>query len=72
MNKLRISVPLMKITAVAKLTGISGYWLRKGCVSGEIPCVRTTESDHGSFYINVPKFLDSIGLEYEYEMTDRK
>ena len=71
MYKLRISVPFMKIAAVAKMTGLSEHWLRKRCVSGDIPCMRT-ESDHGSFYINVPKFLDSIGLGYEYEMTDRK
>lgn len=65
MNKLHFCAPFMKITAVSRLTGISGHWLRKGCVSGEIPHICAGRT----YLVNVPALLDQLGVEYSMEAS---
>lgn len=46
--------PFQKIPQACKTTGLSKYYLRKGCKSGEIPHI----TSGGVYYINVPKLLE--------------
>lgn len=45
--------PFQRIEDAVKTTGLSGYFLRKGCRDGSIPCVRSGRT----IYINVPALL---------------
>lgn len=49
----RSDVPFQKIDEAVKTTGLSAYYLRQGCRSGTIPCVRSGRT----FYVNVPALL---------------
>ena len=46
--------PFQKIPQACKTTGLSKYYLRKGCKSGEIPHI----TSGGVYYINVTKLLE--------------
>lgn len=49
-------VPFMKIKDACKATGLSQYFLRKGCIDGTIPCVKS-----GKVYmVNVPALLRKL------------
>lgn len=51
--------PFQKIQKACKTTGLSQYFLRKGCRDGSIPCVKS-----GTVYlINVPALLRQLGAE---------
>lgn len=45
--------PFQKITEACKTTGLSAYYLRKGCKEGTIPHIKSG----GVYYINVPALL---------------
>lgn len=45
--------PFQKIPQACKTTGLSKYYLRKGCRTGEIPHIMSG----GVYYINVPELL---------------
>lgn len=54
-----IQTPFMKIKDACKTTGLSMYFLRKGCKDGTIPCVKS-----GTVYmVNVPALLRQLGAE---------
>lgn len=50
--------PFQKIPQACKTTGLSKYYLRKGCKSGEIPHI----TSGGVYYINVPELLKQSSL----------
>lgn len=53
------NTPFLRIRETAIKTGLSEYFLRKGCRDGSISCVKS-----GSVYfINVPKLLHSLEIE---------
>lgn len=52
----RSDVPFQKIEDAVKTTGLSAYYLRQGCRSGTIPCVRSGRT----FYVNVPELLQQL------------
>lgn len=45
--------PFQKIEDAVRTTGLSAYYLRRGCREGSIPCVRSGRT----IYINVPALL---------------
>lgn len=52
----RSDVPFQKIDEAVKTTGLSAYYLRQGCRSGSIPCVRSGRT----FYVNIPALLHQL------------
>lgn len=54
-----VNPPFQKIPEACKTTGLSMYFLRKGCRDGSIPCVKS-----GPVYlVNVPRLLKQLGVE---------
>lgn len=51
--------PYMKIRDACTATGLSQYFLRRGCRDGSIPCVKSGTT----FYVNVPALLDKLASE---------
>ena len=51
------TVPFQKITETCKTTGLSQYFLRKGCKDGTVPHVKSG----GVYYINVPELMGTLG-----------
>lgn len=52
-------VPLQKIKDAVTTTGLSAYYLRKGCKDGSIPCVKSGPV----YYVNVPALLRKLEAE---------
>ena len=50
---LRIETPFQKIPDACRTTGLSQYYLRKGCKDGSIPHIKSGPT----YYINVPELL---------------
>lgn len=51
--------PFQKIQEACKTTGLSQYYLRRGCRDGSVPCVKS-----GTVYlVNVPKLLKQLGVD---------
>ena len=50
------NAPFQKIPEACKTTGLSQYFLRKGCKDGSIPHIRSGPT----FYINVPALLEKL------------
>lgn len=48
--------PFQKIPEACKTTGLSQYYLRKGCKDGSIPHVRSGQT----YYVNVPELLEKL------------
>lgn len=48
--------PFQKIPEACKTTGLSQYYLRKGCKDGRIPHVRSGQT----YYVNVPELLEKL------------
>lgn len=55
---MKASAPFQKITDAVKTTGLSAYFLRRGCKDGTVPCVQSG----GVYYINVPALLQQLGV----------
>ena len=51
--------PFQKIPEACKTTGLSQYFLRKGCKDGTIPHIRSGPT----YYIDVPALLRKLGGE---------
>ena len=51
--------PYMKIPEACRATGLSQYFLRKGCKDGTIPHVKSGKV----YFINVPKLLEQLNRE---------
>ena len=49
--------PFQKIQEACKTTGLSQYYLRKGCKDGTIPHIKSGPT----YYINVPELLKKLG-----------
>lgn len=49
--------PFQKIEDAVRTTGLSAYYLRRGCREGSIPCVRSGRT----IYVNVAKLLQQYG-----------
>lgn len=54
-----ISPPFQKIQDACKTTGLSQYFLRRGCRDGSIPCVKSGTT----FFVNVPALLKKLGVD---------
>lgn len=55
---MKTSTPFQKITDAVKTTGLSAYFLRRGCKDGSVPCVMSG----GVYYVNVPALLAKLGV----------
>lgn len=51
-------VPFQKIVEAVRTTGLSAYYLRRGCKDGSVPCIQSG----GVYYINVPALLQKLGV----------
>lgn len=51
-----VSPPFQKIEDAVRTTGLSSFFLRKGCRDGSIPCVRSGRT----IYVNVLAFCSSM------------
>lgn len=60
--------PFQKIPEACKTTGISQYYLRKGCKTGEIPYIKLGND----YYINVPLMLQQLGVPGAENWADRE
>lgn len=49
--------PFQKIPEACRTTGLSQYFLRKGCRDGSIPHVMVGVGRNCTYYINVPAML---------------
>lgn len=54
-----VNPPFQRIDDAVKTTGLSGYFLRKGCRDGSIPCIRSGRT----IYVNVSRLLEQLGAE---------
>lgn len=50
--------PFQKIEDAVRSTGLSAYYLRRGCRDGSIPCVRSGRT----IYVNVAQLLQQFGV----------
>jgi len=53
------AVPFQRIKDASRTTGLSTYFLRKGCKDGSIPNIRSG----GTYYINVPVLLEQLNAD---------
>ena len=51
-----IGAPFQKIQEACATTGLSKYFLRKGCKDGSIPHIKSG----GVYYINIPALLKRL------------
>lgn len=51
------TTPFQKIPEACKTTGLSQYYLRKGCKDGTIPHIKSGPT----YYINVPELMKKLG-----------
>ena len=58
MNEEEIRVPFQKIPEACKTTGLSQWFLRRGCQDGSVPCVRSGKT----YFVNVPALLKQLGV----------
>lgn len=54
-----VNPPFQRIEDAVRSTGLSAYFLRKGCRTGSIPCVRSGRT----IYVDVPGLLEQLGAE---------
>ncbi len=60
--------PFQKIPEACKTTGLSQYYLRKGCKEGTIPHIKSGPT----YYINVPELLECLRSRSEAEISCSK
>lgn len=53
--------PFQRIPDAVKSTGLSAYFLRKGCKDGTIPHVKSGNT----YFINIPALLRQLGAVVE-------
>lgn len=53
-----MSTPFLKINEACKVTGLSQYFLRKGCKDGTIPHIKSGPV----YFVNVQALLKSLGV----------
>lgn len=59
MQDTRTTAPFQKIPEACKTTGMSQYYLRKGCKEGSVPHIRSGST----YFVNVPALLDKLNAE---------
>ena len=60
---LRVDTPFQKIPDACRTTGLSQYYLRKGCKDGSIPHIKSGPT----YYSNVPELLLQLGVPLQTE-----
>ena len=60
---MRVDTPFQKIPDACRTTGLSQYYLRKGCKDGSIPHIKSGPT----YYINVPELLVQLGVPLQDE-----
>lgn len=53
----KLEKPFLKIADACKATGLSKFYLRKGCKEGTIPHIKSGDT----YYINIPALLKQLG-----------
>lgn len=56
-------IPFQKIPEACRTTGLSQYFLRKGCKDGSIPHIKSGPT----YYINVPELLTQLGASHQID-----
>lgn len=56
-----VNPPFQKIEDAVRTTGLSSYFLRRGCRDGSIPCVRSGRT----IYINIPQLVAKLSCQTE-------
>lgn len=56
---MRAETPFQKFPQACKATGLSMYFLRKGCKDGTVPHIKSGST----YYVNVPALLRQLGVE---------
>ena len=51
--------PFQKIAEASRTTGLSQYFLRRGCKDGSIPCILSGTT----YYINLPALMKTLGVD---------
>ena len=51
------TTPFQKIADAVKTTGLSSYYLRKGCKDGTVPHIKSGTK----YLINIPSLLEKLG-----------
>ncbi len=57
--EIRHEQPYQKIQDACRTTGLSQFFLRKGCRDGTIPCIRSGRT----YYIDIPALLEKLGAK---------
>lgn len=55
---MRVETPFQKIGQAAQTTGLSQYYLRRGCRDGSVPHVKSGQT----FFVNVPALLRKLDV----------
>lgn len=53
---MNIGAPFQKIPDACKVTGLSQFFLRKGCKDGTVPHVKSGNA----YYVNIPALLEKL------------
>lgn len=61
----KAAAPFQKIPDACKTTGLSQYFLRKGCKDGSVPHVKSGPT----YYVNVPALLEQLGVPPQTEAS---
>ncbi len=51
--------PFLKIKDACRVTGLSQFWLRRGCRDGSVPHIMSG----GVYYVNIPALLRQLDAE---------
>ena len=60
----KAAAPFQKIPDACKTTGLSQYFLRKGCKDGSVPHIKSGPT----YYVNVPALLEQLDMEAFYRL----
>lgn len=52
------TTPFQTIPEASKTTGLSKYFLREGCKAGTVPHIMSGTT----YYVNIPKLLQQLGV----------
>lgn len=53
------ATPFKKIKDAATVTGLSQFFLRRGCKDGSVPCVKSG----ATYYVNIPLLLEKLSAK---------
>ena len=61
----KAAAPFQKIPDACKTTGLSQYFLRKGCKDGSVPHIKSGPT----YYVNIPALLEQLGVPPQTEAS---